>query len=120
MRTYLVSYDLAKPTYNQHVIAQTIMGLGEKWARPLSTTWYVVTDREPEAIEAEIRYLLDTDDGLLIQSVKREALLTNTALRWFRKRRAGLDIPEGSNVIAFPAPKDGETAEPELPFAEAC
>lgn len=120
MRTYLVSYDLAKPAYNQHVIAQTIMGMGEKWARPLSNTWYVVTDRDAEVLEAEIRYLLDADDGLLIQSVKREALLTNTALRWFRQRRADLDIQAGSNVIAFPVPKDQEPAEPELPFAEAC
>lgn len=119
MRTYLVSYDLAKPTYNQHVIAQTIMGLGDKWARPLSNTWYVVTDRDAEVLEAEIRYLLDSEDGLIIQAVKREALLTNTALRWFRQRRADVEIEAGSNIIAFPTPKEAEPAEPELPFAKA-
>ena len=31
MRTYLISYDLAKPNRNQHVLAQVIMGLGDKW-----------------------------------------------------------------------------------------
>ena len=46
MRTYLISYDLAKPTNNQHVIAQVIMGLGEKWARPLANTWYVTSQRD--------------------------------------------------------------------------
>ncbi len=46
MRTYLISYDLAKPNRNQHVLAQLIMGLGEKWARPLSNTWYVTSERD--------------------------------------------------------------------------
>lgn len=120
MRTYLISYDLAKPTSNQHVLAQVIMGLGEKWARPLSNTWYVTSEREETELEADLRELLGEEDGLLIQAVKREAALTNTSLRWFRQRRAGLDIAPGSNIIAFPAHPAPEPMEPELPFAEAC
>lgn len=119
MRTYLISYDLAKPNRNQHVLAQVIMGLGAKWARPLANTWYVASDREETELEADLKDLLNEEDGLLIQAVKREAVLTNTALRWFRQRRPGLDIDADSNVIAFPAPPAPEPAEPELPFAQA-
>ncbi len=115
MRTYLISYDLARPLRNKHVIAQEIMTLGERWARPLEQTWYVSAYDKPEAIEARLAALLDTDDGLLIQQVEDEAVLTNTSLRWFRQRRPGLDL-EGTNVIAFPAPPP---AQPELPFARA-
>ncbi|MGQ0457961.1 MAG: hypothetical protein ACT4OU_12985 [Hyphomicrobium sp.] len=120
MRTYLISYDLAKPHRNQHVLAQVIMGLGDKWARPLTNTWYVASTREEIDLEADLKDLLDDDDGLVIQAVKREAVLTNTSLRWFRQRRPGLDIAPDSNIIAFPSPPAPEPAEPELPFAEAC
>ena len=92
MRTYLISYDLAKPTRNQHVLAQVIMGLGEKWARPLSNTWYVHPNATRPNSRAELKDLLGEEDGLLIQAVKREAIMTNTSIRWFRQRRAGVDI----------------------------
>ncbi|MBA2126205.1 hypothetical protein DLM45_08215 [Hyphomicrobium methylovorum] len=119
MRTYLISYDLAKPNRNQHVLAQVIMGLGDKWARPLVNTWYVASDRDETDLEAELRELLSEDDGLLIQATKRDAVLTNTSLRWFRQRRAAFDLAPDGNVIAFPAPPMPEPVEPELPFAEA-
>jgi hypothetical protein len=95
------------------------MGLGEKWARPLSNTWYVTSEREEVELEAELRQLLAEDDGLLIQATKREASLTNTSLRWFRQRRPGLDLAPDGNVIAFPTPPGPEPIEPELPFAKA-
>ena len=120
MRTYLISYDLAKPNRNQHVLAQVIMGLGDKWARPLTNTWYVASDRDEVELEADLKDLLAEDDGLVIQAVKRDAVLTNTSLRWFRQRRPGLDLVAGGNIIAFPAPPLPESLEPELPFAEAC
>jgi hypothetical protein len=121
MRTYLISYDLAKPTRNQHVIAQLIMGLGDKWARPLVNTWYVLSDREEVELESELRELLTEEDGLLIQATKRDALLTNTSLRWFRQRRPALDLAPDGNIIAFPSPAAlaAEPLEPELPFARA-
>jgi len=91
MRTLIISYDLAQPHRNKHVLAQQIMALGQSWARPLEQTWYVRTDAREDQIEAQLRGHLDPDDGLLIQATKDEAVLTNTALRWFRQRRAGID-----------------------------
>lgn len=118
MRTYLVSYDLAKPARNKHVIAQELMSLGERWARPLEQTWYVSADVKPEAIEARLASLLDTDDGLLVQQVDEPAVLSNTSLRWFRQRHPGIDM-EGTNIIAFPMPPAATPAQAELPFAKA-
>ncbi|HVZ05553.1 hypothetical protein [Hyphomicrobium sp.] len=121
MRTYLISYDLAKPNRNQHVLAQLIMGLGDKWARPLVNTWYVMSDRDEVELEADLRELLTEEDGLLIQATKRDAVMTNTSLRWFRQRRPGLDLAPDGNIIAFPSPQAtvSEPLEPELPFAKA-
>lgn len=120
MRTYVISYDLAKPHRNQHVVAQTIMALGDKWARPLANTWYVVSDRDEAELEADLRSFLDEEDGLIIQATKRDAMLTNTSLRWFRQRRTEIDVSRSANVVAFPTQTSTEPVEPELPFAEAC
>ena len=123
MRTYLISYDLAKPHVSKHVVAHAIMSLGSSWARPLENTWYVRSDESEETLEAWLGRYLESDDGLLIQPVKEEAVMTNTSLHWFRQRRAGIDVSEHTNIIAFPvvAPLAGERAdEPELPFATAC
>lgn len=123
MRTYLVSYDLAKPHITKHLVAQAIMSLGSSWARPLENTWYVRSEESEDILEAWLSRYLEAEDGLLIQPVKEEAVMTNTSLRWFRQRRAGIDVAEHTNVIAFPviAPLAGERAdEPELPFAAAC
>jgi hypothetical protein len=121
MRTYLISYDLAHPTRNQHVLAQAIMSLGEKWARPLSNTWYVMSERQEFELETELKELLDEEDGLLVQATRRDAALIHTSLRWFRQRRPGLDLTPDSNVIAFPTAQVpvAEPIEPELPFAKA-
>ncbi|WP_334150878.1 hypothetical protein [Hyphomicrobium sp.] len=119
MRTYLISYDLAKPHLIKHVVAQAIMAAGQSWARPLEQTWYVRSDESEEALEAKLTRILDSEDGLLIQRVKEEAVLTNTSIRWFKRRQAGVETGGDTNVIAFPMPKPA-TDEPELPFAEAC
>ena len=50
MRTYLITYDLATPA--RHSIAGAIMQLGEAWARPLETTWYVQSAERAEALVA--------------------------------------------------------------------
>ncbi len=49
-------------------------------------------------------------------------MLTNTALRWFRQRRAGIVAGEDTNVIAFPMPAQftDDQQELPLPLAEAC
>lgn len=119
MRTYLISYELAKPHISKHVVAQAIMALGQSWARPLEQTWYVRSEETDEAIEARLSRMMTNEDGLLIQRVKDDAILTNTSLRWFRQRQAGVETGGDTNIIAFPTPRP-VTDEPELPFAEAC
>lgn len=120
MRTFLISYDLAKPSRNRHVLAQLIMTMGTRWARPLEQTWYVTAETSVEEMEAKLAGALDSDDGMLIQAVDDKAVLTNTALRWFRQRQAPIEIAQDSNIIPFPAPSTPPSDEPELPFAEAC
>jgi hypothetical protein len=101
MRTYLITYDLATPA--RHTLSSAIMQLGECWARPLESTWYVQSPERPEALERRLKPHLDGEDGLLIQQVEADALLLNTALRWFRKRRQESGA-EAGNVVAFPVP----------------
>jgi hypothetical protein len=100
MRTYLITYDTAAPS--RHSIASTIMQLGEAWARPLDATWYVQSTERPGALEQRLRALLNGDDGLLIQQVEANAVLLNTALRWFKKRRP--EAAAETNIVAFPVP----------------
>jgi hypothetical protein len=100
MRTYLITYDITAPT--RHQIAGAIMQLGDAWARPLDNTWYVQSSERAAALEGKLKTHLDGEDGLLIQPVEGSAVMLNTALRWFRKRRQ--DAPAASNVVAFPAP----------------
>ena len=101
MRTYLITYDLASST--RHTLSSAIMQLGDCWARPLETTWYVQSSERADALERQLRPRLDSEDGLLIQQVERDALLLNTALRWFRKRRQD-NSQDAGNVVAFPVP----------------
>lgn len=107
MRTFIVSYDLAKPELNQPYLAEAIMGLGAAWARPLENVWYLRAEETQSEIEARLSRLLDEHDGLLIQETRGDARMLNTGLRWFRRRRGTLsvlppDVSE-SNVVAFPA-----------------
>jgi hypothetical protein len=96
MRTYLITYD--RSCQARQGLAAAIMQLGAAWARPLETTWYVQSTERADALERRLAAHLDGEDGLLIQQVDATAVLTNTALRWFRRRRQ-----EGSsNVVAFP------------------
>ncbi len=115
MRTLLISYDLAKPHRNKHILAQEIMGLGTRWARPLEQTWYVSTERDEIEVEAKLAELLDADDGMLIQAVSEEAVLSNAQIRWFRQRRADTGTAEMTNVIAFPL-VTAPPAQAELPL----
>lgn len=117
MRTFLISYDLAHPNRNKHVIATAIMSLGASWARPLEQTWYVRAETSERDIEDRLGGLLETDDGLIIQAVIEDAQLTNTSLRWFRQRRTPFDIEPSTNVIAFPLPA-AAAAQAELPLAQ--
>jgi hypothetical protein len=98
MRTYLITHDQAGRA--KHSLSAAIMQLGDAWARPLETTWYVQSKERAAALEARLGALLDGEEGLLIQEVASEAVLLNTSLRWFRKRQA--NTGELTNVVAFP------------------
>ncbi len=120
MRTFLVSYDLAKPDLNHPYIADAIMSLGTAWARPLANVWYLRadatdSDKTGAEIEARLSRLLDEDDGLIVQETRGDALMLNTGLRWFRQRRPAL-TSTAENVVAFPmtpaAANDADVAHP--------
>jgi len=98
MRTYLISYDAAAP--ERHALADAIMQLGQAWARPLDTTWYVQSNERADAIEGRLKSFLDGVEGLLIQEVEARALLLNTAMRWFRKRRTAMAEAGGLALAA--------------------
>ena len=116
MRTFLVSYDLAKPAMNQPYLAEAIMSLGTAWARPLANVWYLRAEQTPSEIEARLSRLLDEDDGLLVQETRGDALMLNTGLRWFRQRRRP-EIEESiGNVVAFPAAPTPANDSHEPPF----
>jgi hypothetical protein len=100
MRTYLITYDLSPPA--RHALSSAIMQLGDSWARPLETAWYVQSTERAGVLEQRLKPHLDGEDGLLIQQVETEAVLLNTALRWFRKRRPS-ESDKAANVVAFPA-----------------
>jgi hypothetical protein len=98
MRTYLICYDIAAT--ERHSLASAIMDMGEAWARPLGATWYVQSAERADEIERRLRPFADAADGLLIQEVEARALLLNTALRWFRRRR---QAPGGLAPVAMAA-----------------
>lgn len=114
MRTYMISYDLANPNAKKRALADVIMSTGERWARPLEQTWYVESDETAEEIESKMSWMLGDEDGLIVQAIGHGSVLTNTSLRWFRKRD-GLGnasvvakpreavAAEAANVVNFPA-----------------
>jgi hypothetical protein len=99
MRTYLICYDIAAP--KRHDLAGALMELGEAWARPLGATWYVQSAERADDIEGRLRPFADMADGLLIQEVETRALLLNTSLRWFRRRRPAVN--EAAAPVALAA-----------------
>lgn len=114
MRTYLISYDLANPNAKKRALADVIMSTGDRWARPLEQTWYVESTETAEDIEAKMSWMLGDEDGLIVQAIGNGSVLTNTSLRWFRRRdglaNAGGVVealpkaaPEAANVVNFPA-----------------
>jgi hypothetical protein len=100
MRTYLISYDI--PTHQRYALASAVMQLGEAWARPLESTWYVQSTERVDAIEQRLRPLADAAEGLLIQEVDARALLLKTTLRWFRRRQAAAGLG-GAEPVALAA-----------------
>lgn len=116
MRTFLISYDLADPSANKNAVNSAIMMLGQSWARPLAQTWYIRADLQEGDIESVLGGLLDDEDGLIVQSVERDASLANTQLRWFRQRAQPLTGIE-TNIVAFPATTPAEDTVEDLALA---
>ncbi len=99
MRTYLISYELANPNAKKSALAEQIMSLGARWARPLEQTWYITSEQSEDEIEASLEWMLGDNDGLLIQATDNPAILTNTTLRWFRRRQTGDAMFNDTNVV---------------------
>ena len=87
MRLFLIAYDLVGSSPHKHAMATAIMNLGEAWARPLESTWYVRADTSEREIQNTLAGLLDVDDALIVQPVSEGAAMANTALRWFRRKK---------------------------------
>lgn len=103
MPTLLIAYDLANPVATKPDLVAEIMAIGEAWARPLDTVWYVRTDLTAAAVTDALAPLIGADDGLVVQPAPIDAGLANTSLRWFRPRRsqqrAAADI--AGNVVSL-------------------
>ena len=100
MPTLLIAYDLAQPAAAASMLADAIIGLGTHWARPLAGLWYVETERSPAEVEAQLSYLIEIDDGLLVQQVVGAAEMANTMLRWTAKR--GAPHETAGRIITWP------------------
>jgi hypothetical protein len=82
MPILLIAYDIATADGADKALSVAIRALGQRWARPLATLWYVETSAAVAEIEAVLAPLIGDEDGLLIQEVAGQAALANTMLRW--------------------------------------
>ena len=100
MRTYLITYDLATPA--RHSLVRRHHAAGRRLGPPARN--HLVRAKSASARarwSSGSKDHLDSEDGLLIQQVEATAVLLNTALRWFRKRRP-TTAAAPANVVAFP------------------
>lgn len=102
MTTFLISYDLANPSATKHELASAIMAVGDAWARPLDQTWYVRADATADSIEGYLKTAIGDDDGLIVHQVGDDTAMTNTALRWFRRRENDTAPAPSADVLPFP------------------
>jgi hypothetical protein len=82
MPILLIAYDIATANGAERAVSTAIRAFGQRWARPLSSLWYVETSATVAEIEAVLAPLIGDEDGLLIQEVAGQAALANTMLRW--------------------------------------
>jgi hypothetical protein len=82
MSLLLIAYDIGPADGAEKALSAAIRALGQRWARPLATLWYVDTSATVADIEALLAPLIGDEDGLLIQEVTGQAALANTMLRW--------------------------------------
>jgi hypothetical protein len=96
MSTLLIAYDLSDAASVNGPLAAAIMRLGSRWARPLSTLWFIETAATPADIEAALAPWIDAEDGLVVQAVAGEAALANTVVRWTNRRMVATDLTQSA------------------------
>ena len=101
MQMLLIAYDLAERELNETAMTTVIRRIGERWARPLASVWYVETNVAAADIEAELAELLGTGDGLVVQATAGEAVVANTMLRWTPSRRSVEEHAAGDGFDYF-------------------
>ena len=116
MPTLLIAYDLDVPSTVGAHLADAIMRLGTRWARPLASLWYIETNTACTTVEEQLSGLLGTDDGLLVQQVTGEAALANTMLRWTPRHQTAWNS-QCANIIAWPNQVPAAPAPPEIAAA---
>jgi hypothetical protein len=117
MSILLVAYDLADAAATNAPLAQAIMRLGSRWARPLSTLWFIETAATPADVEAALAPWIAAEDGLVVQAVAGEAALANTMVRWSGRRVAATGLVPARAGSVLPWPDRSVTAD-NLPALE--
>ena len=102
MTVLLIAYDLVDAEAGAEINA-LIRTVGQSWARPLATVWYVQTNLTPEVVKAQIAECLGMDDGLVVQRVDSEAVGHNLSMRWTRSLASDERVErKPCQIIALP------------------
>ena len=109
MPTLLIAYDLTS-SEAAAPLAEAIMALGARWARPLASVWYVETSASVAEIEVALSDFLHDDDGLLVQQAFGHAAVANTMLRWTPARTAPSAVvpdTDSARIVQWPGTRAG-------------
>jgi hypothetical protein len=66
--TYLVGYDLNKPTQNYEALIDALKQYGTWWHH-LDSTWFIVTDDTAVEVRDNLQSHLDSNDELLVAAI---------------------------------------------------
>lgn len=69
MKTYLITYDLHKPSQNYEGLYEAIKALANGWWHHVDSTWLVNSNLSAGEIRDSIMGKLDSNDELLVISV---------------------------------------------------
>lgn len=75
MKVYQINYDLRKQR-NYDALYQKIKSYST-WCHPLESCWLVVSSKSAAEISKELYSVMDSDDGLLVTRLQREAAWYN-------------------------------------------
>lgn len=70
MATFLIGYDLNKDETSSEYqrLIKEIKALGT-WAKPLESTWFVVSSSTASAIRDHLKQFLDSNDEMLVLNI---------------------------------------------------